>query len=68
MVTNYFSGLVPNLKNLQTSDNPLIFPPREILDSDFICLINFLRSEWNKVNPNERVELKHINAGKFAKH
>ncbi|KAL7291109.1 hypothetical protein TKK_0015238 [Trichogramma kaykai] len=59
-------GLVPNLTNLQTANNPIVFPPKEILDLDCASIVNFLRTEWNKENPNQRIELRTISNEKLV--
>ncbi|XP_043268825.1 uncharacterized protein [Venturia canescens] len=49
--------LLPNLKELQASRNPLFLPPPDILGLGFAATINFLRNEWNKLHPDEAVSL-----------
>ncbi|XP_058799954.1 uncharacterized protein LOC131669235 [Phymastichus coffea] len=51
-------GLLPNLKNLQTAYNPIIFPPQEILELDSLSVMKYLRKEWNKLHENEQIELQ----------
>ncbi|KAF7993712.1 hypothetical protein HCN44_010307 [Aphidius gifuensis] len=48
-------GLIPKLKTLHTSGNPLSYPSTDILNKGFSRIIQFLREEWNKLNPNEQV-------------
>lgn len=60
---HWFAGLVPNLKNLQTAHNPLVFPPPEILKLDCSGIINFLRKEWNKLHQDEKVDIEEIPYG-----
>lgn len=51
-------GTLLNLKNLQASHNPLLYPPKEILNLGSNEVLNFLREEWNKIYPNETIEIK----------
>ncbi|KAK2580783.1 hypothetical protein KPH14_011518 [Odynerus spinipes] len=44
---------VPKLKNLQVANNPLIMPPKDVIALGCSNILNFLKSEWNKLNPNE---------------
>ncbi|KAG5317535.1 LRC27 protein, partial [Pseudoatta argentina] len=48
-------GLVPNLKILNIAHNPIITPPKDIIALGCSSILNYLRSEWNKLHPNEPV-------------
>ncbi|KAF2879511.1 hypothetical protein ILUMI_26665 [Ignelater luminosus] len=49
-------GLVPNLKVLQLSGNPLTYPPRELIDDGIHSICQFLKEEYHKSNEsNENV-------------
>ncbi|XP_017770295.1 PREDICTED: leucine-rich repeat-containing protein 27-like [Nicrophorus vespilloides] len=47
-------GLVPNLKVLQLSGNPLIYPPQSVVEMgvDDVCI--FLKQEYYKENPTPK--------------
>ncbi|XP_025987312.1 leucine-rich repeat-containing protein 27 isoform X2 [Solenopsis invicta] len=47
--------LVPKLKTLNVAHNPIIEPPKNIIALGYSSILNYLRSEWNKLHPNEPV-------------
>ncbi|XP_011641791.1 cyclic GMP-binding protein C-like [Pogonomyrmex barbatus] len=47
--------LVPKLKTLNVAHNPIIVPPKDIIALGCSSILNYLRSEWNKLHPNEPV-------------
>ncbi|XP_028045310.1 leucine-rich repeat protein SHOC-2 isoform X2 [Monomorium pharaonis] len=48
-------GLVPKLKTLNIAHNPITTPPKDIIALGCSSILNYLRSEWNKLHPNESV-------------
>ncbi|KYM99101.1 PREDICTED: uncharacterized protein LOC108777033 [Cyphomyrmex costatus] len=47
--------LVPKLKILNVAYNPIIAPSKDIIALGCSSILNYLRSEWNKLYPNEPV-------------
>ncbi|CAL1673888.1 unnamed protein product [Lasius platythorax] len=47
--------LVPNLKILNIAHNPIITPPKDIIALGCSSILNYLRTEWNKLHPDESV-------------
>ncbi|XP_020709277.2 uncharacterized protein LOC105688302 isoform X3 [Athalia rosae] len=43
--------LIPNLKRLQVTRNPLVFPPKNIVDRGSDAVLEYLRTEWKKLHP-----------------
>lgn len=59
----YFTGLVPKLKILNIAHNPIITPPKDIIALGCSGILNYLRTEWNKLHPDEpavSVERKYV--------
>lgn len=54
IIFNY-SGLVPKLKTLNVSHNPITVPPKDIIVLGYSSILNYLRTEWNKLHPDEPV-------------
>lgn len=48
-----FIGLVPNLKILNIAYNPISIPPKDIIALGCSSILNYLRTEWNKLHPDE---------------
>ncbi|KYM88780.1 Leucine-rich repeat-containing protein 27 [Atta colombica] len=48
-------GLVPKLKILNVAHNPITTPPKDIIVLGCSSVLSYLRSEWNKLHPNEPV-------------
>ncbi|XP_076294253.1 uncharacterized protein LOC143215742 isoform X1 [Lasioglossum baleicum] len=49
---------LPKLKTLQVAQNPLVTPPEDIVALGITSILTFLRTEWNKVHPEHRIEFK----------
>ncbi|KYN28543.1 PREDICTED: leucine-rich repeat-containing protein 27-like [Trachymyrmex cornetzi] len=47
--------LVPKLKILNVAHNPITTPPKDIIVLGCSSILSYLRSEWNKLHPNEPV-------------
>ncbi|KYQ48348.1 Leucine-rich repeat-containing protein 27 [Trachymyrmex zeteki] len=47
--------LVPKLKILNVAHNPITTPPKDIIVLGCSNILSYLRSEWNKLHPNEPV-------------
>ncbi|XP_018351200.1 PREDICTED: leucine-rich repeat-containing protein 27-like isoform X1 [Trachymyrmex septentrionalis] len=47
--------LVPKLKILNVAHNPITTPPKDIIVLGCSSILSYLRSEWNKLHPNESV-------------
>ncbi|XP_035734482.1 probable serine/threonine-protein kinase qkgA [Vespa mandarinia] len=45
--------MVPKLKNLQVARNPLTMPPANIVALGCSNILSFLKSEWNRLHPDE---------------
>ncbi|EFN71211.1 Leucine-rich repeat-containing protein 27 [Camponotus floridanus] len=45
--------LVPKLKILNIAHNPIITPPKDIIALGCSGILNYLRTEWNKLHPDE---------------
>ncbi|XP_029171942.1 E3 ubiquitin-protein ligase LRSAM1-like [Nylanderia fulva] len=45
--------LVPNLKILNIAYNPISTPPKDIIALGCSSILNYLRTEWNKLHPDE---------------
>ncbi|KAL6446383.1 hypothetical protein ACFW04_001160 [Cataglyphis niger] len=45
--------LVPKLKILNVAHNPIITPPKDIIALGCSGILNYLRTEWNKLYPDE---------------
>ncbi|XP_050449037.1 leucine-rich repeat and death domain-containing protein 1-like isoform X2 [Cataglyphis hispanica] len=45
--------LVPKLKILNVAHNPIITPPKDIIALGCSGILNYLRTEWNKLHPDE---------------
>ncbi|XP_077273194.1 uncharacterized protein LOC143903463 isoform X1 [Temnothorax americanus] len=47
--------LVPKLKTLNVAHNPITAPPKNVIALGCSSILSYLRSEWNKLHPNEPV-------------
>ncbi|XP_071627963.1 uncharacterized protein [Temnothorax longispinosus] len=47
--------LVPKLKTLNVAHNPITAPPKDVIALGCSSILSYLRSEWNKLHPNEPV-------------
>ncbi|XP_011699530.1 PREDICTED: E3 ubiquitin-protein ligase LRSAM1-like [Wasmannia auropunctata] len=47
--------LVPKLKTLNVAHNPITVPPKDVITLGCASILSYLRSEWNKLHPNEPV-------------
>lgn len=46
---------MPKLKILNIAHNPIITPPKDIIALGCLGILNYLRTEWNKLHPDEPV-------------
>ncbi|KAK5645124.1 hypothetical protein RI129_006424 [Pyrocoelia pectoralis] len=51
-------GVVPNLKILQVSGNPLTYPPREVSKKGIIAVFNFLKDQYRLEHPEPHFDDK----------
>ncbi|XP_070154491.1 leucine-rich repeat-containing protein 27 isoform X2 [Polyergus mexicanus] len=45
--------LVPKLKILNIAHNPIITPPKDVIALGCSGILNYLRTEWNKLHPDD---------------
>ncbi|XP_011871282.1 PREDICTED: uncharacterized protein LOC105563902 isoform X2 [Vollenhovia emeryi] len=45
--------LVPRLKTLNVAHNPITTPPKNVVALGCASILSYLRSEWNKLHPDE---------------
>lgn len=62
-----FAGLVINLKALQVADNPLIYPPKKIVQQGTKMIKNFLKEQY-EVECAMKVEAERHQALELQKH
>lgn len=51
-------GLVPNLKALQLADNPLVYPPRKIIQEGTKAIRKYLREQYDVTSANNVEKFK----------
>lgn len=61
------SGLVPTLKSLLISGNPLVYPSEYILEKGAEAICDYLRKEHLKLHPMERAKSAEVQAARPEK-
>lgn len=46
---------MPKLKTLNVAHNPITAPPKDVIALGCSSILSYLRSEWNKLHPNEPI-------------